>query len=253
MALFLSESVGHTVELISIEEALVELHSIAMEGEVLTESLLRADFIIHEQSRELSEAAQVDKKMGFFAKAWEAIKAFCKKVWNVIKRVCKAVWEKLKMVWNKISGNKGNVKKPKKAIEVARLKLALAEEMAVATERTYASKEDFDRAVQDIETKYERKIADAAKLTGTVEITKDELGKLFGEAEKVAKAVEKAADATDKEVAKVDGDVKAGKPEAQAQAGVVKAKQTKNQKAAASAAAAASALAGGQSDAEAGA
>lgn len=245
MALFLSESVGHTVELISIEEALVELHSIAMEGEVLTESLLRADFIIHEQSRELSEAAQIDKKMGFFAKAWEAIKAFCKKVWNVIKRVCKAVWEKLKVVWNKISGNKGNTKKPKKDIERARLLRAMAEDLAVATERTYASKEDFDRAVQDIEIKYKRKLDDAAKLTGSVEITKDELGKLFAATERVVKEVEKATDATDKEVAKVDADVKAGKPEAQAQAAVVKAKQAKNQKAAAAAASAASALAGG--------
>jgi hypothetical protein len=244
MALFLSESVGYTKS-ISLEEALIELHSIAMEGGVLTESLLRADFIIHEQSRNLSESEQEEKKMGFFAKAWEAIKAFCKKVWMVIKRICKAIWEKLKMYWNKITGNNGNIEKSKKDVEIARLKVAKAQELAIVAERKYPSVEDLRRAVQDIEIKYERKITDAEKLTGTVEITKDELGRIFATTEQVTKAVDKTADANNNEVDKIDSEVKAGNPEAKAQAELAKEKQVTNQKAAASVASAASALAGG--------
>jgi hypothetical protein len=250
MALFLSESVGYTKS-ISLEEALIELHSIAMEGGVLTESLLRADFIIHEQSRNLSETdeattskeVKVNKEMGFFAKAWEAIKAFCKKVWMVIKRICKAIWEKLKMYWNKITGNNGNITKPKKDIEIARLKLALAQELTIISERTYPSVEDIRHSIENVAVKYEHKIANAEKLTGTIEITKDELAQLFSAAKQTTENVDKANEATNNEVDKVDGEIKAGKPEAKAQAEVAKEKKIAIQRASAGAAAAVVALA----------
>ena len=209
MALFLSESVGHTVELISIEEALVELHSIAMEGEVLTESLLRADFIIHEQSRELSEEVKVDKNMGFFAKAWEAIKAFARKVWETVKRVCKAIWAKIKAVYARVMGNKDDLRKqPKSKLAVARLKAQQATELALLVERKWESKEAYEKAKSAVETKFQRAIEDAGKLEGKEIITKEEFAKLFGEVDKATKAADKAVDGLQQQVNALESDLK---------------------------------------------
>ena len=63
MALFLQESIEDLSDSISIEEAYEGLIEASMDMQDLTEGLLQADFIIHEQCKVLTEAEADNKKI----------------------------------------------------------------------------------------------------------------------------------------------------------------------------------------------
>lgn len=106
MAMFLQES--HTPSSTSLfesmEDVLMTLASMGEEQATLTESLLRADFIISERARSLTEAEAEKEEKGFFSRAWAKIKEVALKIWQKIKDVCRWVREKVMAFVYKLKG-----------------------------------------------------------------------------------------------------------------------------------------------------
>ena len=100
MALFLSESYQTPVASIPLEEAMAGLLEATMALGELNESVLQADFILHErhtqlvQTQGLTESTQAlmeEEQGGFFSRVWVKIKAGLAKAKEKIIQVFKAV------------------------------------------------------------------------------------------------------------------------------------------------------------------
>ena len=117
MALFLTESVGVT-PVLTLEEAHMGLiECISHLGE-LTEATLQADFIIHEQTRGLSESVILEQEEGFFTKVARHVVEAIKKVRDRVVGFFKAVGEHLKALWTKLTGRGGaTISVPKGAVK----------------------------------------------------------------------------------------------------------------------------------------
>ena len=115
MALFLQESIDEGIyfeESISIEEAYEGLIEASMDMQDLTESLLQADFIIHEQCKVLTESEAENKKIGFLTKALMKVKEFISKLTMKIKAFILQIVNYVKSAWEKIL-TKLNINKQK--------------------------------------------------------------------------------------------------------------------------------------------
>jgi hypothetical protein len=94
MALFLSESISHSSNKeVSDIDMMTSLMEAQQEMAMFTESVLRADFILHEQCRTLlenegnSEVAQAEvdsKEKGFLSKVWDFLVKMVKSVGKAI-------------------------------------------------------------------------------------------------------------------------------------------------------------------------
>lgn len=82
MAFFLNEAantyIGSTS--VSLEEAAVDMLMVVQEYAELNESILVADFIIHEESRMLTEEEKQEKEGGFLSRVIEKVKGFARAV-----------------------------------------------------------------------------------------------------------------------------------------------------------------------------
>ena len=122
MALFLTEGVDSTVAYGTLEEAYDGLLESSLEMHDLTESLLQADFIIHENAQYLTEAEQDAKKSNFLKNAAAKVKTFILAVRDRIVAFFKRIAEYAKKMWNKLTGAENPSKKislPKGAAAVA--------------------------------------------------------------------------------------------------------------------------------------
>jgi hypothetical protein len=130
MALFLSESVSRVSNKeISDIDMMTSLMEAQQEMAMFTESVLRADFILHEQCRTIlmeaegaaeagdtkapGEAAKTvdNKEKGFMSKVWEALVKMAKSVWNAVTTAAKWIKEKAIKFWNWVKEKYGQVAK----------------------------------------------------------------------------------------------------------------------------------------------
>ena len=190
MALFLNESVAVGTQ-VTLMEAMTSLLESQQEIGNFTEAMLRADFVIHEQKRNLSEAEAEGKEKGFLAKVWEAIVALAKKVWaalvsvyNWIKNAAQKMWAYIR---EKFAGAKTFViAKAKwlkaKACEVyQKAKAAVRAKIAALIGGTVDNSEIQDKVrgyqqeMSKIDADYKAATAAAEKGDGEVEISESDL------------------------------------------------------------------------------
>jgi hypothetical protein len=108
MALFLSESISHiSNKEISDIDMMTSLMEAQQEMAMFTESVLRADFILHEQCRTLLEnegegaQAEVDsKEKGFLSKMWDVLVKIVKIVKKAIINAYNWIKTKVQKFWN---------------------------------------------------------------------------------------------------------------------------------------------------------
>ena len=179
MALFLTEAVfqsstyqGNYIDL------LIEQSEIQSELLALNEAIYQADFIIHEKSRNLSEAAAMQLQEGFLGNVWEKVKAYVLKAWNWVKDFAKKIKDKIVEVYNRVKDRiKGD------AVEIAKSKAAnmeaavtfieqnakLMEKLKGQTNETIVKslKDQADKLGSDFDKKREAN----DKMTGTQKIS----------------------------------------------------------------------------------
>jgi hypothetical protein len=81
-----------------------------VEQGAVMERMLREDFVVHEQSRTLNEAEQVEKKEGLLSSAWKALKEFLQKIKDLIGRVWGWVKSKIAAFWEWVKKKYRDVK-----------------------------------------------------------------------------------------------------------------------------------------------
>ena len=115
MALFLSESYQTPVASIPLEEAMAGLLEATMSLSDLNESVLQADFILHErhnqmiQTQGLTESTQMlieEQQAGLFARVWASLKAGFETAKKKVVEVFKAIGGKFRELWTKITSKK---------------------------------------------------------------------------------------------------------------------------------------------------
>ena len=144
MALFLQESLESNLnDNISIEEAYEGLIEASMDMQDLTESLLQADFIIHEQCKVLTEAEADTKKIGFLTKATEAIKKFIIAVRDKVVAFFKKIGSMLKNAWDKLSSTATSLFVPEGGVEAVNDVLVKAADLQKVSDSASISKSDI--------------------------------------------------------------------------------------------------------------
>lgn len=119
MALFLTEAVFQSSYQGNYIDLLIEQSEIQSELLALNEAIYQADFIIHEKSRNLSEAAAMQLQEGFLSNVWEKVKAYVLKAWNWVKDFAKKIKDKIVEIYNRIKDRiKGD------SVELAKSKVA---------------------------------------------------------------------------------------------------------------------------------
>ena len=106
MALFLQESIEDSNKDISIEEAYEGLIEASMDMQDLTESLLHADFIIHEQCKVLTETEAENKKASFLVNIAKALREFILKVRDKIVGFFSRISGIFDSLWSKYQAGK---------------------------------------------------------------------------------------------------------------------------------------------------
>jgi hypothetical protein len=190
MALFLSENVNFYNDEASLNEQYISLlqESTNLVSEVaeLNESILRADFIIHEQGLNLlseeEKAGFMQKTKDFAMKSGRLIKEKAIKIWNFIKRVTMNIVNKVKMYFNKIRG-KGNVTVKKASLEQNKIYLKYIPSIIATANNATGSIENINDTLMKLETEYKK----AESIEGTATISESEFK---SSNEKCAKLVE---------------------------------------------------------------
>jgi hypothetical protein len=174
MALFLSEAVEQTPR-VPLDMALIGLLECTQEFAVFNESVLRADFIIHEQSKTLTEEAAEEKKTGLLKRAGSKLVELFQKLKEMIKRVWSAVVARLKALWAKITGANGKLKVNKARLE--RLNKAV-EAFNKLSKAVFANSpaEAYTKAVTEAHTAFETARNGEASGTETTVVKASELG-----------------------------------------------------------------------------
>jgi hypothetical protein len=141
MALFLTESYNQSLPVVSLEEAMSGLLEANMALASLNESVLQADFILHEKHQQmvasqggLNESVQAlieEEQQGFFTRVWSKVKAGLTAAKDKIIQVFVAVPGKFKELWTKITTKKaapaeGDAKPGSIKVNVHKYKLAEA-------------------------------------------------------------------------------------------------------------------------------
>lgn len=216
MALFLQESIKATpvAKTQSLQDCLFEMNDIAISGGLLTEALIKADFVIHESSKTLEESAVVLKEAEFIKKAYAKVKEWAVKAWEAIKRFAASVKAKAMEYYNRI---KDRVKGDTVIVNAAAVKqVQIGEELVASFAKLVQQTADGKENVADA---YQKKFADAAKTEGkgmTVSITFFEkiqqvAASLEKQVETAAAEIQKQIDAAEKEVEAAQKDEKASK------------------------------------------
>jgi ElaB/YqjD/DUF883 family membrane-anchored ribosome-binding protein len=103
MALFLQEAQQVEAPVVSLHEAMEALLDFSTAQSAMNEALLRADFIIHEQTRVLREAgdeeAAAGKEKGFMGKALDLLKKLIEKAKSMITTVYNYIKNKVQQFW----------------------------------------------------------------------------------------------------------------------------------------------------------
>jgi hypothetical protein len=230
MALFLSESVSRVSNKeISDIDMMTSLMEAQQEMAMFTESVLRADFILHEQCRTIlmeaegaaeagdtkapGEAAKTvdNKEKGFMSKVWEALVKVAKAVWNAVTTVYKWIKDKAIKFWNWVQEKYAQVKKwaiyKYKLVKAKGYQLYLRAILAARQKLIALSGGNLDaKEAEDKIAKVTKELADlklkydtAAESTATEEVSTEELRKIQTETEKIAETLPKLAEEAVKE------------------------------------------------------
>jgi hypothetical protein len=194
MALFLQES--HTPApkadtTFGLMNALCEFH---VEQSNMTEAMLRADFVIHEQTRVLREAADEAgakaKEDGLATKAWGMVKSGLKKakeliirIYNWIKAKLAAFWEKVKTAYKGAKTfviSKAKLAKAHALLLLAKARRKLAEVLLAGAGKVDVAQAEVDKAKAAVEA--------AGKETGDANAPASELEGITAGASEEAKA-----------------------------------------------------------------
>jgi hypothetical protein len=219
MALFLSESISHSSNKeISDIDMMTSLMEAQQEMALFTESVLRADFILHEQCRTILMEAEnegekkvKEKEKGFMSKVWEALVKVAKAVWNAVTTVYKWIKDKAIKFWNWVQEKYAQVKKwaiyKYKLVKAKGYQLYLRAILAARQKLIALSGGNLDaKEAEDKIAKVTKELADlklkydtAAESTATEEVSTEELRKIQTETEKIAETLPKLAEEAVKE------------------------------------------------------
>ena len=105
MALFLNESIQSLNQpKVSLTEATMDMLDVMSAVSELNESILIADFALHEQSKTLTEAETEEKEGGFITRVISAVLEALKTVKDKIVAMLKAVADAIRNFFNKLTG-----------------------------------------------------------------------------------------------------------------------------------------------------
>lgn len=231
MALFL-ESVESTVSAKyngkDITEMLCEGMALGDEMMALNEAMYKADFIIHQRTRNLSESAQLLQEAGFLGTVWEKTKALVKKVWEWIK----ATWTKFvaklsewsNRIMDRLTGDTKEIRKSsiKKCDIIESLWPKVFAKVESGVDKISASKDntaisDVEEEVKSLFDDAEEQYKEASKIEGRQTVSKTfakkvaDLGKRMDKlAKDCIKRLEKMEKAIDDDMKQVVKDSKGG-------------------------------------------
>jgi hypothetical protein len=175
MALFLQEST-QVAPRVSLDTALLGLLEFTQEFAAFNESVLRADFIIHEQSKTLTEEAAEEKKAGLLKRAGSKLVEMFKKLKEMIKRVWAAVVARFKALWAKITGANGKLKVNKAKLERLNKASEAFDKLGKAVSAKPASAEAYSKAVAEAKEAFDKEAAVDAQGGEAVAVKASELG-----------------------------------------------------------------------------
>ena len=212
MALFLQEAVAAQDKggMQSFTEAFASLIDLSEQQGVLVESLLTADYIIEQQSKNLSEGEALDKVKAFGKKAWASVKSFAQTVWAKVKEIARLVARKAKewfaKIVSKFKGEEGTVSKAaliraEKAPRILEKMLFLAEK-GVVNGKAEGIKADYDKITGEM-TALENEVKAAS---GDETIKKGVWEAHVKAIEGLSAQLEKAVSAQEAALGKLEGD-----------------------------------------------
>ena len=203
----------------SLETIAIDGIALIHEEMQLMEAIYQADFIMHEQNKNLSESARVLKEGNFLVNVYRKVIEWVKKAWEWIKNFFSKIKDKVVEIYNRIKDHMtGNTKSmANKALKKAELIVDKAKDLIrfIKNASKIGTLDEAKKLSKNWETyvkEYDRKVTAADKLKGSSNVSMtwaDKLKELPGELGKEAADLvqEILADLTDAEK-ELDKDVK---------------------------------------------
>ena len=190
MALFLNESIQALNQpKVSLTEATMDMLDVMSAVSELNESILIADFALHEQSKTLTEAETEEKEGGFITRVVSAVRNALKIVKDKIVAMLKAVADAIRNFFNKLTG-----KAKEKAAETGKQPVVrMSEGGAKAVARIQSEFEALHSAVSNeasAQSKPGTYSTEISKAEKTFTKTSDQLIKGIKDKQKAGKAEE---------------------------------------------------------------
>ena len=206
----------------SLETIAIDGIALIHEEMQLMEAIYQADFIMHEQNKNLSESARVLKEGNFLVNVYRKVIEWVKKAWEWIKNFFSKIKDKVVEIYNRIKDHMtGNTKSmANKIIKRSELmidgaKYILSWTKKVAKMRTVKEIEEAQKVLEKFHRDLAKKLTDADKLKGssTVSMTyadklKSTADDLDKEGNELAKEITEKLNELEKELEKgvSDGD-----------------------------------------------
>ena len=221
MALFLESSYSSSNYSGNLTDIAFDGIALMQEEMQLMEAIYKADFIMHEQNKNLSESARVLKEGNFLGNVFAKIIEWVKKAWEWLKNFFTKIKDKIVEIYNRIKDHlTGNT------ITIGKSELALGELAIEYAKNTIswgqrlmkASSVEAMKSMADSQKKYEdgikKKAVQLEKIKGTTNISNTYFDKLAAipkeleeEADSIVKDALDALESAEEEVTKRHADV----------------------------------------------
>ena len=212
MALFLQENISKKPEIgfANLQESAAALLDLSNRRALMVEALLTADYIVDQQTRNLSEGQALDKVKAFARKAWETVKSLAKTVWAVVKRVGRLVVRKIKELFLRakdfLTGNQTKV--PKAFVEGIHTGFKIADHILFLTEKGFLhqSAESITKEYNDLiaEMRSSASAMSDKNALAEVSVSKSWMDSAARDLIKLGETMEDAADKQDRYLAELE-------------------------------------------------
>ena len=201
MALFLETTHSSLVYQGNLTDVAFDGIALMQEEMQLVEAIYQADFIMHEQNKNLSESARVLKEGNFVANVFNKVIEWAKKVYEWLKNFFIKIKDKIVEIYNRIkdhiTGNTVTISKEWVAKTEATIDY-LKEVLSWAKSSNKAKTADALKAaaekLKNIEKTAKTKIQASAKIKGDTTISVTYFDKISGAAKDLEKDIVEAAD-----------------------------------------------------------
>ena len=199
MALFLESSYSSSNYSGNFQDLLfTEINSMQEEMQLM-EAIYKADFIMHEQNKNLSESARVLKEGNFLINVFNKLKEWVKKAWDWLKNFVIKIKDKIVEIYNRIkdhlTGNTTTIDKAwvaKAEATINRADVAHVFIKKVIKTRDKASLDSLKKSWEAQIKALNKKIDDASKIKGVTTISNTYFDKLIDLQSDIVKDINEA-------------------------------------------------------------